>query len=158
MAPAPEEKRKKKEEEKEKEKEKPCSSPIVEAGEATFAPTIGFAADVAVRDGVVVANALFASGLETLGRAISSQRRRLFRLSSLSLAIGRFTTVSIIGVSIHPPRRRQMMTTSATSASSRKRNNQIILIAALAKARIQSVLKRIIFVFFFHIFSRKFDI
>ena len=73
-----------------------------EAGEATFAPTIGFAADVAVRDGVVVANALFASGLRNAWKSDIFPAPPPLSVVFSFLAVGRFTTVSIIGVSNSP--------------------------------------------------------
>ena len=72
------------------------------AGEATFAPTIGFAADVAVRDGVVVANALFASGLRKAWKSDIFPAPPPLSVVFSFLAVGRFTTVSIIGVSNSP--------------------------------------------------------
>jgi len=86
MAPAPEEKRKKKEEEKEKEKEKekPCSRRDAKPEKqllllpSVSPPTSLFA--------MASSSQTLSSppDSETLGTAISSQRRRLFRLSSLS--------------------------------------------------------------------------
>ena len=74
-----------------------------EAGDATFAATIiGFAAaaaDVAVRDGVVVANALFASGLRNAWKSDIFPAPPPLSVVFSFLAVGRFTTVSIIGVS-----------------------------------------------------------
>lgn len=77
-----------------------------EAGDATFAATIiGFAAaaaDVAVRDGVVVANALFASGLRNAWKSDIFPAPPPLSVVFSFLAVGRFTTVSIIGVSNSP--------------------------------------------------------